>query len=138
MKGEFIPIETILNINDDSILWYAIDGFNGYELSTTGIIRSMKHYKKYPFGIYIKPKSISKYNVIYELSDNNNKRVSINKDNIITRVRNNPYKYHAGYPRHTIMTDISSRNNGVFVKRNQEPTKNPILNQEWVPYWTKL
>ena len=52
--SKFIPIESVLDINDQNIWWYYIPGFNGYELSSNGLVRSMKHFKKYPFGILIK------------------------------------------------------------------------------------
>ena len=52
-----IPIETVVNINDYSILWADLGPrYNGYQISNlTGLVRSMKFYKKYPFGILIKP-----------------------------------------------------------------------------------
>jgi hypothetical protein len=52
-----IPIETVVNINDYSILWADLNPrYNGYQISNfNGLVRSMKFYKKYPFGILIKP-----------------------------------------------------------------------------------
>ena len=49
-----IPIESIINIYDPNILWADLSpNYNGYQLSNTGILRSMKFYKKYPYGILI-------------------------------------------------------------------------------------
>ena len=56
--SQFIPVQNFINPYDQNIWWYYIPGFNGYEISNTGIVRSMKHYKKYPFGILIKPREI--------------------------------------------------------------------------------
>ena len=54
MKHVYTPVEYVLNPYDDR-LWYYIPGFNGYELSNDYYIRSMKHYRKYPFGILLEP-----------------------------------------------------------------------------------
>lgn len=63
-----------MNIYDDR-LWYYIPGFNGYEVSNDGYVRSMKHWRKYPYGILIKPKSINNGEAIFELSNDNNERI---------------------------------------------------------------
>ena len=50
-----IPIESVVDINDMNIKWAELSPYNGYQISTTGLIRSMKFYKKYPYGILIEP-----------------------------------------------------------------------------------
>lgn len=54
-------------------IWVHIPGFNGYEISNYGGIRSYKHYKTNPRGDYIKVygNGLSRYVII---SDNSNKR----------------------------------------------------------------
>ena len=41
------PIETIIDINDPNIVWADLSfyNFNGYQLSNTKLLRSMKFYK---------------------------------------------------------------------------------------------
>lgn len=122
---QFTPVEMYIDPYNTSILWYYIPGFNGYEISNTGIVRSMKHYKKYPFGILIRPREtkdpidlFTKFygELTYELSDNNNIRQVITRSELLGLASNNKQKID-GYPRRTIVTDISPRNIRCFVKR---------------------
>jgi len=117
--NKFIPIETVLSFYDDRYFYY-IPGFNGYEVSNDGIVRSMKHYKKYPFGILIKPrknkKGIVDQDPVYELSNNQNERVSIRLSQIMQLARENPY-HVTGYPRRMNITDIAPRNQRCFIKK---------------------
>ena len=131
MRNQFIRVENFINPMDPNILWYYIPGFNGYEISNTGIVRSMKHYKKYPFGILIKPKEINNiielftiaYNdLTYELSDNNNERKVVKRSTLQYLASSNPYSI-SGYPRSTFITDISSRNQRIY---SQQPIIPPI------------
>jgi hypothetical protein len=116
-SGKFIPLENVLNIYDQNRLWFYIPGFNGYEVSNDGYIRSMKHFRKYPFGIMIKPKDkIRNQDPSYELSDNNNERVTIRLSQIMYLAKVNPYGV-SGYPRNTMMSDTQSRNMRAFVKK---------------------
>lgn len=108
--NNFTPIDIVINIFDPNILWFDIPGYRGYEVSTLGHIRSMKHFKKYPYGILIKPTSIADpKDPIYELSDNNNNRVRIHYSEIAKLANSN-----RNYPRSTMSTDYMSRNK--FVK----------------------
>ena len=125
VRSNFTPIEDVLDIFDTTRMWYYIPNHNGYEVSSDGIVRSMKHYVKYPYGILIKPVKKEPYgsspDPLYELSDNNNKRHRIRLSQIIHLAQSNPYTV-AGYPRATIITDTSARNkfvknkDGVYVK----------------------
>lgn len=122
MNSKFILVEDILSIYDDRF-WYYIPGFNGYEVSNDGFIRSMKHYKKYPFGILIQPRKHKNGTIkypedpIYELSNNDNERVCLKLSQIMNLALNNIYQI-TGYPRRTCVTDISPRNQRIFVKKN--------------------
>ena len=74
-----IPIETVVNIYDQNIKWAELGpDFNGYQISTTGLIRSMKFYKKYPYGILIEPDKSG--NVKLSNSLNQVEQVNINDE----------------------------------------------------------
>lgn len=125
MKHVYTPVEYVLNPYDDR-LWYYIPGFNGYELSNDYYIRSMKHYRKYPFGILLEPVkkadgSYDKKDPSFSLSNDNNERVVIKLSEIVDRV-NHMDRAISGYPRRTYVTDIQSRNKFVMKKR-----KHPLL-----------
>lgn len=119
--NNFTLVENVLGIDNDR-LWYWIEGFNGYEVSDDGFVRSMKHYRKYPYGLLIQPKKDRNGNVIhpedptFELSNNNNERVAIKLSQLLYIARTT--KYHmTGYPRRTCITDIAPRNQSCFIKR---------------------
>lgn len=123
--SQLIRVENYINPMSQDIWWYYIPGFNGYEISNTGIVRSMKHYKKYPYGILIRPKEVSDPfelfiksfpELTYELSDNNNERKIIKRSELQYLANNNSNKVQ-GYPRRTIVTDISPRNMRCFIKK---------------------
>lgn len=116
---KFILVENALNIYDER-LWYYIPGYNGYEISSDGYIRSMKHYRKYPFGILIQPKKrkgkvINPQDPIFVLTNNQNERVDIPLSHIIKLAKSNEYTI-TGYPRRTYQTDIAPRNQRYFIK----------------------
>lgn len=123
---KYVGVETVLNVFDQNRLWYYIPSFNGYEVSNDGYLRSMKHYRKYPYGILISPKKgKGEQDPIFELSDNNNERQRIHLSQLMYMALNNPYKV-AGYPRLTIVSDSSSRNDRHFVKK--KPKVPPLDN----------
>lgn len=126
---QFTPIQNYINPYDTTIWWYYIPGFNGYEISNTGIVRSMKHYRKYPFGILIRPKEtndpidlFTKYyeDLSYELSDNNNERRVMKRSELLYMASKNPYHVQ-GYPRRTVVTNIAPRNQRCFVQKKIDP-----------------
>lgn len=136
-RNNFTLVEDVLGIDNDR-LWYWLEGFNGYEVSNDGYVRSMKHYHKYPFGLLIQPKKDKKGNIIhpedptYELSNNNNERVAIKLSQLLYIARNT--KYHmTGYPRKTCITDIAPRNQRIFIKKQIKTL--PSFNNE--PYYPK-
>ena len=122
--SRFTLVEDVMNVYDENRLWYYLEGYNGYELSNDNYIRSMKHYKKYPFGILIQPKKnksgdiISPEDPIYEMSNNNNERCTLHLSEI-RYIAQHPKYQVTGYPRKTYNLDISSRNQRCFIKKKQ-------------------
>lgn len=124
-RRRFTAVESIIDIHDRNRVWYYIPGFNGYEVSNDGYIRSMKHYLRYPYGILISPVTREPYgsscDPLFEISDDNNVRRRIRLSQLIHLAMTSNYRA-AGYPRHTIITDPTSRNkyikneNGAYVK----------------------
>lgn len=124
---KFTPLETILNVYDENRVWYYLPGFNGYEISNDYIIRSMKHFKKYPYGLLIKPKKDG-LDPIYELSDNQNERIQLPISEIMNIALTNPWRV-TGYPRKTYMLDNASRNQRCTIKKkpiDKFPDRNEI------------
>ncbi len=133
--SEFTRVEYYISPTSQDIWWYYIPGFNGYEISNTGIVRSMKHYRKYPYGILIKPREVSDPldlftksfpELTYELSNNNNERKVIKRSELQYLAASNPYQVQ-GYPRRTIVTDIAPRNMRCFIQRKCDVT--PLTEQ---------
>lgn len=92
------PIESVLDIYDNRILWADLGPhFKGYQISNTGIIRSMKFYKRYPYGTLV---SITNSTVRLSNSLNQIEQVSMND------LCNNKYIFNIP----TYYTDPSSRN----------------------------
>lgn len=126
---KYIAVENVLNIFDINRHWLFIPqpGFNGYEISNDGYVRSMKHFKKYPYGIIIKPVQSESNDPVFELSDDNNKRKRIKHSEIMNLALNNTSQ-SLSYPRATVVTDISSRNkyvkndSGAYVKVYNGPS----------------
>jgi len=129
---KYAAVENFLNIADPNRLWMPIYGYNGYEISNDNYVRSMKHYKQYPYGILISPKKDKNGLVLhpedptFELSDDNNNRCHITLSQIISIVNSN--EPMPGYPRHTWQQDIASRNDRHIVKKKQKhpPLDNTI------------
>lgn len=114
MRKEITGIETILPVNEPGILWYSIPGFNGYEISNGCIVRSMKNYKKYPYGMLISPKGKAE-NPSFTLSNDNGERVTIKLSEIM-KIVSETYNKIPGYPRHTWEYDISGRDKRYLIK----------------------
>lgn len=134
MKSKPIPLETVLDINDDRV-WFYIENFNGYEVSNDGYIRSMKHFNEYPFGMLLRPASTSKTRGDkFILTNDNNERVGVYVNDLIELAKNDKY-IRAGYPRRTCVSDPSSRNQKAFIKR-QQVSKQP--EKKFMPSFTIL
>ena len=87
MKANLVPIESIMDINDTSIIWYRIPGFPGYEITDINgstLIRSFKQRKKYAFGTVVKPN-----NGFWTISNSNNQRVKISYNELWNLVKSN-------------------------------------------------
>lgn len=107
-----------------SRIWACIRGYNGYEYSNDGLLRSMKNYIKYPTGYLVK-KYKDKKGEFFNISNNRNERVKLYVIDIINIIRNdsNPI-YRSDYE-----TDISSRNkilSGPKIKKKQQDLKSSI------------
>ena len=109
MKNVLTPVETVVDINRQDILWYEIPGYRGYELSNTGLVRSMKHYKRYPYGIILEKQDKD----IYVLSNADNQRVRVSMAEIVNLVKNDPHRY----AKYTFQVNRASRNPREFVHR---------------------
>jgi hypothetical protein len=120
LKSRIIPIEKVINISDPDILWYYIPGYNGYEISNYGIIRSMKHFMKYPYGMWIRP--IKNTRGLYQLSNDHNERVLVPLEEL-WRLSQEYDHGVTGYPRHTLQTDRSSRNHRCFIPPKPRPAE---------------
>lgn len=136
-RAKFIPVEDVLDVNDPNRWWFYIPGFNGYEISNDGYIRSMKHFMKYPYGILIKKKKDHGTDPSYELSDNNNERKVIRLSQIQYLAKTNPYAV-SGYPRRTNISDIASRNQRCFVKNSIQTVPVDKDNMLYYPKFTVI
>lgn len=128
-KSKFIEVKDVLGLGPER-LWYYIPGFNGYEISSDGYIRSMKHWRKYPTGILIRTDKSGRY----ELSDNHNKRVKITGPELQQLAMNNKSK-QPFYPRKTYQCDDSSRNHRAFIVRDPEPVH---VEKRFMPHFTVI
>ena len=109
METTYTPVENLIDINRFDVLWYDIPGYRGYQLcSNNKLVRSLKHHKKYPYGIIIENN-----NGNFILSDSNNNRVKVSLEEIKKLVKENPNK--KGY--HTWEIDHFSRNPREFVHK---------------------
>lgn len=106
-----IPIEQVFDPYNDIQQWYYIPGYNGYEISNYGNVRSMKNFKRYQFGTLCREN-----NGKYELSTNNNERVKVDRQELFKLASEGINKYIVyRYPRSTMYSDIGSRNQRKFI-----------------------
>lgn len=126
-----IPVESVFDLETDSQLWYNVPGYNGYEISNLGYVRSMKNFRVYPYGMLLRPKGKDKKgNNCFELSDDFNRRKILSVEEIWNLAMNNPYKNNS-YPRSTWTTDNQSRNPLLFSHTRTDPRP---LQQETYSY----
>lgn len=104
---------------DDDRRWICIKGYNGYEYSNDGLLRSMKNFKVNPIGKLIK-KYKNKKGYYFILSDDNNQRKKVYEQEIINIINSdkNPII------RRTYETDIDARNR-IFTKSRTSRKINP-------------
>lgn len=98
-------------------VWYHIPGFNGYVINTEGRIKSMKNFRKYPGGLYIKYTSRKDGSGYYVLSDDKNARQKRSKEELLDLVANSPSLYTLDDDK----TYIGSRNKGYMNNNNKYP-----------------
>ena len=123
MKNDkYAHVVDVIGYGDDvNRLWYYIPGFNGYEISNDGYVRSMKHWRRYPYGILLQPlKNSNLSNPTFTLTNNDNDRVNVSRSTLIELAKKNLYVKN--YPRKTYETDMDSRNRIVM-----NPKKKPKL-----------
>lgn len=129
----YTPVESVLDPSDPNRLWYYIEGFNGYEISNDGYLRSMKHYRRYPFGILLVPKKNTEQDPVFEISDNNNERQVMHRSELMN-IAMHPVRAVAGYPRMTCITDRFSRNERIFTKKKVKRNLDEVIG---IPDFTK-
>ena len=96
------------------MIWYMIDGFNGYEINKNGDVRSMKMMWKDPGHLLKK----DKYGY-YTLTNNMNKRVRISQDELLKIV------FHSGKelrPRPENAVYLGGRNKKFYYDEGIYPT----------------
>ena len=114
----------------DNRQWICINGYNGYEYSNDGLLRSMKNFKVNPTGKLIK-KYKDKKGYYYMLSNNSNEREKVYEStilNIIAKDKNPRY-------RATYLTDIDSRNR-ILSKPKKRKKKINLDNYLGIPKFT--
>ena len=121
MRKQFVSIESVLDVAEPR-WWYYIPGFNGYEISNDGYLRSMKHYRTYPFGILVKRKKDG-VDPSYELTGNDGERHLIHHSQIVHLVNTSEYKV-AGYPRQTCITNYGGRIDNRLTHKNLDRINN--------------
>ena len=64
----YTDIKEVKNMNyyDDNRRWICINGYNGYEYSNDGLLRSMKNFKVNPMGKLLKKYKNKKGDVYFE------------------------------------------------------------------------
>ena len=102
------------------MLWYMIEGFNGYEINEEGIVRSMKMMRANP-GHQIKLYDENTENPYYILSNNFNKRVKAYQKDLLNIV------FHSGLPlkpREENVIYMGSRNKHFYFDEGIYPKDN--------------
>ena len=119
-KGN-VPVEVAIPIHTTDRVWYYIPGFNGYEISNDGLVRSMKLWRKFAFGIIVKPniklQTDNIFTASFSMVGANGKRTSVDLNTIYELAMSNPYAV-SGYPRYTYNTDQHSRNKSMFIQND--------------------
>ena len=89
-KEEY-PVQNYMSPYDYNILWADLDPeYRGYQLSTTGYIRSLKFKNKYPFGTLVLPDKQNRFN----LSNSVNKRVNVPYEELAKIANKNGFVYN--------------------------------------------
>lgn len=119
-----------MNYYDDNRRWICINGYNGYEYSNDGLLRSMKNFKVNPMGKLIK-KYKNKKGYYYILSDDNNNRKKVYEQEILDIIRSDKIPRI----RRTYQTDIDARNR-IFTKPRTSKQKIELNKNVGIPKFT--
>ena len=96
-----IPVQNVIR-ESDNIFWGDLSPqFRGYQLSNTGLVRSLKFGNKFHFGVIIQQRKDGSY----ELSNDSNQRVIITVDELQKIVNQN-----GGYTYPTYIVPNNNRN----------------------------
>lgn len=118
-----IPVETQIDINDNSVVWYPIIGYPGYECTIINgnmMIRSLKSPHAYPYGALLK---INTDHFTYTLTNSNNQRIKITFLKISELLDKSS-------PRSTASPDIyKARNNRAFINPDAESKDGKIIDK---------
>ena len=136
-----IPVEQVFYPYDNSIIWYPISGFPGYEATIHNellYVRSLKQFKKFPVGDLIYPK-----NDKYQLTNFNNQRANVSIQEIVDNMNKDDPRstmqvesYKARNKRMGIMC-VDSPNVGTVVK-NPKPVRKLKDNTYFMPKFTVI
>ena len=116
----------------DNRQWICINGYNGYEYSNDGLLRSMKNFKVNPTGKLIK-KYRDKKGYYFILSNNSNEREKVYEADIIKIISNDKIPRIRG----TYDTDIDSRNR-VLSKPKKRKKKIDLNRYIGIPKFTVI
>ena len=114
----------------DNRQWICINGYNGYEYSNDGLLRSMKNFKVNPTGKLIK-KYKDKHGYYYFLSDDSNERKKVYEQEIRNIIASDPVPRI----RRTYETDIDSRNR-ILAKPRLKQQKIKLKQYVGIPKFT--
>ncbi len=114
------------------MLWYMIDGFNGYEINEDGIVRSMKMMNANP-GHHLKLYT-DKKEPYYILSNNFNKRVKVTQKELLYIVFNSgkPLK-----PRNEDAIYLGGRNKHFYFDEGIYPKSENNYNMDYSKFIVK-
>lgn len=114
----------------DNRQWICINGYNGYEYSNDGLLRSMKNFKVNPTGKLIK-KYKDKKGYYYMLTNNSNEREKVYEVDILNIIANDKIPRI----RKTYETDIDSRNR-ILTKPKKKKQKINLDGYVGIPKFT--
>lgn len=98
------------------MLWYMIEGFNGYEINKDGVVKSMK--RMYACPGHILKKDDDGY---YTLTNNRNKRIKIKPEKLLDIVFNQGHELR---PREQEYIYMGGRNKRFYFDEGIYPTEN--------------
>lgn len=120
-----VSIERKIYVYDPSIRWGELaPQYRGYQLSNTGLVRSLKFPKKFPYGGYVEPD----VHGLYELSGETNKREKVSIDILQSIVKQN-----GGYTIPTSVAYTTHNRNPIMSSKSQYIERRDRINTERNP-----